>query len=319
MKMRENISRKGLTAAFVMISAAGAIIGALIGTVPNLPWPLTLFSHFPHYYSLILTLGAVFLISLKHHKQAAFCAVLGLWNFGIVGVDLARSKTHAPEGPRLKLIQANLLTANPQQEKVEDWLLAQDADILVLMEVDERWWKSLDRVATRYPHGRRMLRSDNFGIALLSRLPLEDARLVDVGESGIPSIRARLSFAEKPLTILATHPLPPTSEEYRRRRNQQLVGAAKSARTHQEEGEFILIGDLNVTPWSSPFKQLLRESGLHDSRAGFGFQASWPRRLPLFLPLDHTLLSKGLTAVDRQLGDYNGSDHRPVVILVGPS
>jgi endonuclease/exonuclease/phosphatase (EEP) superfamily protein YafD len=81
------------------------------------------------------------------------------------------------------------------------------------------------------------------------------------------------------------------------------------------QGARILAGDLNVTSWSPFFKDWLRESGLHDSRLGFGVQATWPTTSPLFLiPLDHVLVSPDIQVMQRQVGADVGSDHRPVLI-----
>ncbi|MCU0878609.1 MAG: endonuclease/exonuclease/phosphatase family protein, partial [Pirellulaceae bacterium] len=77
----------------------------------------------------------------------------------------------------------------------------------------------------------------------------------------------------------------------------------------------VLAGDLNLTEHSPYFRDLLRASGLADTRQGIGIQASWSPRVPLLsLPLDHVLVSRELAVVSRRLGPPLGSDHRPVVV-----
>jgi endonuclease/exonuclease/phosphatase (EEP) superfamily protein YafD len=79
----------------------------------------------------------------------------------------------------------------------------------------------------------------------------------------------------------------------------------------------LVMGDLNATPWSRPFRRLLRRSALCDSRAGFGVQASFPAASTLLrLPIDHLLASCGVGVRARRIGRDVGSDHLPVIVDV---
>jgi hypothetical protein len=80
-------------------------------------------------------------------------------------------------------------------------------------------------------------------------------------------------------------------------------------------GRVLLVGDLNMTSWSPFFSDLIQTSGLRDSRKGFGMQNSWPanRRL-LMIPIDHILVSEGVKVLSRRIGQFNGSDHYPILL-----
>jgi endonuclease/exonuclease/phosphatase (EEP) superfamily protein YafD len=91
---------------------------------------------------------------------------------------------------------------------------------------------------------------------------------------------------------------------------------AQAAR--ERYGPTLVLGDLNVTPWSPHFRALLREGRLADSARGFGWQASWPAySLPLRIAIDHCLVSAEFTVLRRRLGPHVGSDHLPVFVEVG--
>jgi endonuclease/exonuclease/phosphatase (EEP) superfamily protein YafD len=77
-----------------------------------------------------------------------------------------------------------------------------------------------------------------------------------------------------------------------------------------------MVGDFNVTPWSPLFADLLRDSGLADSCRGFGWQPTWPTRLPAMfrIPIDHCLHGAGVAIVDRRVGPEIGSDHLPLLL-----
>ncbi|MBU4198871.1 MAG: hypothetical protein KKG09_02950 [Verrucomicrobia bacterium] len=72
---------------------------------------------------------------------------------------------------------------------------------------------------------------------------------------------------------------------------------------------------MNVSPWSSHFRRLLRESGLQDSAQGRGVQPTWPTFSPLLLiPIDHCLHSPQIAIFKKQAGPSVGSDHYPVIV-----
>ena len=78
----------------------------------------------------------------------------------------------------------------------------------------------------------------------------------------------------------------------------------------------VVLGDLNVTPWSPWFRRLLEAGGLADL-AGGPHRPTWaPAPVPaaLGLALDHVLATPGIRLLSRRLGPRLGSDHRPVVV-----
>jgi endonuclease/exonuclease/phosphatase (EEP) superfamily protein YafD len=181
------------------------------------------------------------------------------------------------------------------------------------MEVDNRWQSALSELEATYPFNKRSARQDNFGIAFFSRLPLESIEIVKIEESPVESVLVRCRIEGKPLLIIGTHPTPPIGRTYSTLRNQQLGALARIAAT--ETGEVILLGDLNVTPWSPFFRDLLQNSHLRDSRTGFGVQPSWPTdSLIKRIPIDHCLISQGIDIYRRWIGPDVGSDHFPVVV-----
>lgn len=134
-----------------------------------------------------------------------------------------------------------------------------------------------------------------------------------LGEIQVASIHAVLERPSGPLHLLATHPLPPGGADYAAWRNEQLANVAHFIGA--VEGEAVVIGDLNTTPWSPYFKQLCRDADLRDSAKGFGLQVSWPTFCwPLGIPIDHCLVSPAIGVVDRRTGPNIGSDHSPLIV-----
>ena len=122
-------------------------------------------------------------------------------------------------------------------------------------------------------------------------------------------------YARKPLgaTFLLVHPPPPVQRAMFDEQQRQLDAIA--ARVRALDGPVVVLGDLNATPWSRPFARLVAESGLLDTRAGFGVQASFPAAEPLLrIPIDHVLVSPGVGVTARRIERDVGSDHLPVYI-----
>ena len=160
-------------------------------------------------------------------------------------------------------------------------------------------------------------RSDNFGIALFSRLPIVESRIVETGgraspgitegrRGGVPTILAALDSGRGELRIVATHPPPPVGRSFARRRNRHL---RELPRHTEGSTPVLLLGDLNTTPWNYHFRRLVRDTGLVDSSRGWGVQTTWPRGNPLLrVPIDHCLHSPEITIVRRAIGPAVGSE-----------
>jgi endonuclease/exonuclease/phosphatase (EEP) superfamily protein YafD len=58
----------------------------------------------------------------------------------------------------------------------------------------------------------------------------------------------------------------------------------------------------------------MRQTGLKNSRRGFGILPTWPTFLPLLsIPIDHFLLSPEFAVLKTGQGPNIGSDHVPLI------
>lgn len=102
------------------------------------------------------------------------------------------------------------------------------------------------------------------------------------------------------------------TEENWHLRNEQLEEIAEFVR--DKPGHVVVLGDLNVTPWSKSFQKFTESANLRDSRRGFGVNATWPAWLGgLGIPIDHCLVSEGIVVRNVETGESVGSDHRPLI------
>lgn len=305
---------RGLLLAGCVVLGAATLMG--VGLVP---WPFTLLGNFrPQYAALGLALGLLAAIT-RHPSTAAAALGLALAN----GVQVAPAWTGDPDAgttpPHLRLLLLNVGDNNHQAEAVVSLIRDADADVLALVEVDERWLAALEPVLAPYVGRYERPRADAYGMALYSRLALESVATRPLARGSAPTTFARIRpGAATPLWLVVTHAPPPLTSEGAALRDRHLAALADEIEARHAAGEeLVLLGDLNATPWSPAWRDLVERGGLRDTRAGFGLQGTWPARQPgLRIPIDHVLTSPAWATAERRTGPWVGSDHLPVHVEI---
>lgn len=299
------------------VGAGLACLATVTGFLGRLWWMFELTSHFRFHLAVLLVALAVVWAIKRSWRMAAICAAAVAVNAVLVLLLLWPDGNPAlTTGPRFRLVALNVHTANERSDLVLKFLRQTDADVILLMEVNERWLSALASLRTLYPQVIAEPREDNFGIALFSRLPLTNSEVIEFGRAEVPSIVATVAVGGQNVFLLGAHPLPPGSAENARLRNAQLQEIAKRVRRCGNIPAIVL-GDLNSTAWSPYFAGLLRDGGLKNTSQGRGLFGSWPVWMPFArIPLDHCLVSASIRVVNKQLGPPVGSDHLPVVVEV---
>lgn len=292
----------------------GTCLFSLAGHLGGIDWRLDLASHFRVHYAVVAALGLALALGLRQRRVAAVAGLL-------LAAELVQvapfwlARPAAPGDPALRLVHFNVLTSNPRKAEAVAWLTEAGADLVVVQEVDAAWAAAL---ATMPGHAviESAPRADNFGMALLVRRDLSDMVVRTWREElvpGIPALAAELAVAGRRIAVLAVHTLPPVGRANADRRDAQLAAAAAWASEQRAARRVpIVLGDLNASPFSAPFRVLLA-AGLVDSLRGFGLQASWPVGPPLpRIAIDHCLHDRALVTTARALGPALGSDHLPL-------
>lgn len=310
-----------------MVSALAAVIVTTCLVLALLrpvawPYPLELVSHFQLQYLIAAAAGTAALAGLRRWRWAgvglaamvAAGSVVLPWHFNS-GAGEARATTAAAQPPgTFRLFDANVLASNDRHDLLLAAIEAADPDVIVLQEVTASWMSALAPLSREYPYSADGEREDNFGIAVFSRIPLEGATLPVLGSAGLPSVSFTLRVAGTPVSVLATHPVPPLPLRRFKLRNEQLQDVA--AFLEGRPRPLIVAGDLNATMWTPWLKELQDGAGLVNARRGRGVLPSWPTFLPgpMRIPIDHCLHSPDLSVAACRLGPSIGSDHLPLVV-----
>ena len=276
-------------------------------------WFADLATHF-RFQCLVGTgfLGVALLLARRWRPLAA-CGVLALlYGWPMLGGLVAPFEKQKVAG--LRVMTANVLVSNRDPAPLLAHAAAVDPDVLCLQEVDARWAADLAPLHDLYPHRRVLPRPDPFGLAVFSKHPAT-FRAEDV--EGLPILRATVRHEKggDTLTVFNVHVSTPLRRGWADRRNRALrTIAAKAAAVG---GPVLVCGDLNCSPWSPHFADLLVAGDLRDPRRGGWSPPSWRAANPLLaLPIDHLLHGGGTDVWDLRAGPDIGSDHRPLTVRV---
>lgn len=281
--MKTYLARRLQTLAWLTLAAL------LIGQLGALHWTAELFSHFVPHYAAVFALAALCLHNRWRYLWAAWALALTAWT-------LWPPVLEPPDSAATRLIWYNVNLDNRDARGESARLLAADADILALAEIQlhDPGWQPLRQ---HYPHGCVHEENSPFALAVFARAPLAACEVRFIED--YPYIRATLADGR---TLYAAHPPPPINADLARARIAYLRHLADRLAA---ENSTLLVGDLNSSPYSQHYRELLRRAGLHTTtRNGL------PTWLPLGLNLDHALVRHG--QAHSSALPWHTSDHRPL-------
>lgn len=311
-QQKKNMSERTRLDGYLDIFALGVLAATLFGFLGRFWWIFDLFSHFRVQYMQIGLVLIGLALWRRRNKQAVALALLAGLNYAFV-LPFYFGQPAVSDAKPVRALLMNLNASNGHTQEVLDAVKAADPDLLLLEEVTPKWLRELEPLNDDFPYRIAEPRDDCFGILLLSKHPLKNGQVVEIGSAEVPSILAEIYLPQGEISFIGTHPLPPVGAEYARDRDNQLKELSKYARSQNHP--VLLVGDLNTSPWSPHFRDLLAESGLKNSMDGFGFQPTWPAGNPLLrIPLDHALHAPEIAIHTRAVGKSIGSDHLPLIL-----
>ncbi|MDT0157034.1 endonuclease/exonuclease/phosphatase family protein [Microbacterium sp. ARD32] len=133
---------------------------------------------------------------------------------------------------------------------------------------------------------------------------------------GLPSGLWRRTAGTGPEAIVAAHPMPPLPDSM----DGWEAGLRWVAEVCRSSGpDVVIAGDFNATV--DHMTDLMDDCGDAALEAGGAASGTWPADAPSWIssPIDHVLLGSAWTAKGVRVldGDPGGSDHRPIVAVLG--
>jgi len=288
-----------------------SLMGSCAGLGGNYHWILDLFSHFNLQYMAMGAIGFLIFLFMKPKKYLLLSLlIIGINLFTILPYITFAKDSKKPTNRQLKILSYNVYSQSESYLQVFNEIKVKNPDIIFLMEVTPEWTKKLKPLKKIYPYVILKPQFDNFGVAMYSKHKYIKARYKKFSE--VPSICVKIRIKKKILNIIATHPYPPIGQDGTNLRNKHLAKIANFIQRLKQPT--ILMGDLNITPFSPIYKNFLEKTKLQN----FGILPTWNKNIPIFaIALDHILISKEITFLEKEIGESFGSDHNMIFTTVG--
>lgn len=232
---------------------------------------------------------------------------------------------HADPAPAWKVMSYNVNYANPDVKGTLDAIATEDADVVLLQEIDRGWQDALaKRFAKLYPHQIfRLHRRSAGGLAVLSKVEIASEALVPTPPEGwFPAQRVVIAGIQ----MLNIH-LRPAIEGGSWIRGFQTTPPHRLAQIKAfwsslaKDIPTLVAGDFNEDTYGTAV-QFVETQGL--ARVPAKGPTTWryeriadgkPFTL-LAMNIDHVMVDGHLVATDARVLDAGASDHRPVVVTL---
>jgi endonuclease/exonuclease/phosphatase (EEP) superfamily protein YafD len=272
----------------------------------------------------------IILLFLKRFKAAIICFIINfIFLFDIlysckncnavVGEDLKNKNN-------LKILIFNLEYSNSIEnfEKIRKMIILENPDIIQLAETSGRLSGEVKKLKKQYPHNLNLdKRKDIFDTVIFSKYPLKNKK--DLTDN---IVAATVVKNNKQFNLISVHFVPIANKLHTEIANRQMAAAIDYIKINK--GDYILIGDLNMTMTSKRFTNFLNETNLYSYVSLVKPTSTWPAKMQLrFAPeyvlienfpnilgiqIDHVLYSSKFKLIDKKITNSYGSDHRGLVV-----
>ncbi len=300
-----------------ILSAALLALATLASFLGSWWWLLDIPSHFrPQLAAASLI---VLVVSLRASSWAAaiLCFVLLAANvLPLAPYAVGASRAAGSSSPvQLRVLTLNLHDKGTAPDAFRRLIEKEAPDVILLTEVPDDESPLLAHLSAAYPHRTPNVQGEPYDVVLLSKWKIQNWSKDRRAASYLPVLTTLLcdpALETRCLTVVGLHAARPMSRAGRRQRAQLdlVVESVRSAPT----GNAVVMGDLNLTPWSAAFRNFLDAAGLQIHPQERGLTATWLSRVPLFgLMIDHVLAGPDVRIIQTHVGDDVGSDHLPVI------
>lgn len=304
----ERRRRAGRIVCLVGCFVALALLGA--GQLSALWLPLDLFNHFTAQLLILAAACAVGMIMPRARVLTALVIVL----IGVIGIGVwphyvsdgrPPPVSTGPDERIVRVMTFNSRLVNRDWRAVAEEILRHDPDIVALVEIGGGQEGLFAELAERYPHRVDCLAEAYCPLAILSKFAIRDTAF-RTRWRGPAFIRAQFGSELGNLTVVGVHATRPP---FFATHLEQMTVLGHLLR--EIDGERIVLGDFNATPYSRMITAVTRGSGLER----ISHLPTWPAMLHLpQIAIDHIFLSPGLRlAGSVRIGKSAGSDHYPLI------
>ena len=296
---------RGLAVVVCMATVAG--LGARSG------WVFDLATGFRLQYLIVLAVLCILFMVGRKGGMMLLCAAFALANLWPVAAYYMPEPHSGGAGRPLDVLFASVGAGRAGSDSIVHLVRTSHPGVVAICGLDGEGVRRLRAVLTEYKYLVAQPRKDPFGVAIFSRFPLGAGRIETIGRSKSPVAIARCRTPIGEMTFVAARALPVRGTATWTERNAQLadLGTLVAA----EQGEVVLLGALELAPWSPFFDDLLARGRLQDGRMGEGVKPTWPVWMNAAgVPLDHLLHTSGIVVGRIQTPRVALENHRALLV-----
>lgn len=236
-------------------------------------------------------------------------AFVGIGAYAQYVSDVPRTigTVHSGERP-LRLMTFNTRLLNDDAEAIVSEVRRLDPDVATLVEFGENKKVAYDLLKRDYPYHIECLAERFCHFAIISKVPIVSSEAKGIWK-GPPLIRATLGGAYAGVNIIGVHTIraPHVRAQFLQ------MGELADYLDHLQ-GQFVVMGDFNATPFARLLKIFTERTGLRRLTA----IPTWPGQVELpQLAIDHVFVSPKIRLLEEpRIGRRSGSDHYPVALTV---
>jgi len=283
-------------------------LATLLGYGGRWSWPCELLVNLRTHLAMALVL-ALFIAAVLRHWRIAGLAVVGIALNAWPMFVMFETPVPPPEGGRaVRVVAFNVNVGNRDLPGIANYLDSLAPDVVVLEEVTTASVERLLPLLSRFQHHFVAVDEGVRGVLILSRWPLASPRF-EMSDGVMYGARVDVDLGDRQFRLYGVHLSWPVVMRAERQRNAQLV--ALKAELAACPGACVAVGDFNITPWSSHFRDVLEQPGVRDCAAGRGWLPTWNSGVPsmLRIRIDQCLMRGTVGVANVQVGQSVGSDH----------
>ncbi|MEE2746366.1 MAG: endonuclease/exonuclease/phosphatase family protein [Pseudomonadota bacterium] len=293
------------------------IVMTALGWMRSLSLWLDILADLKLQLAIIALLLSVVLFVFRRRKIALLSLLVGVVN----GIEIPIDSPKVSEvASGLKIISFNVNNNNMEAKGLAEFLLKENADVIIFYELNKTVRKKLTGIAALYPHQYFSQAAPApgvkpHGIGLISRKPwIAISEKWDTETKRTYGIQSSFRFNKRTLNLFGVHLSNPIFRHPRQQfsESSKLIKIIKSI-----NGPLVLVGDFNMTPFSNRYKNFLKLTGLKSMNGNI--LSTWPAWLtPFGLSLDHIFTSHDIAISSVRTGSNMGSDHRSIIGIFRP-
>ncbi len=207
----------------------------------------------------------------------------------------------------------NLNARNTDYKTAQQFFMENKFDLLVLQEFSKEWATQLKSLKERYNSQEIRHFPHQHGVAIFSDHKLRVENFIYDESLNFAITVASITLPSKEVSLLITHLKNPQNSNAHQQRvlQAELVNKFIS----ETEGDYIVMGDLNATPWSSIYMRMfsnIKAKCISNSSVG-----TWPSWfIPIRIPIDQIVFCGNWYFPQFELGPNLSSDHLPLIASV---